>query len=87
MRHQDQQQTHSSNLDMNFLDTKKKPIRIESHFFLFSYHFGSKNFDMRIYCGSRPLQYGELTGGKNTRVYVRDSKKGWKWTMDLSILQ
>ena len=37
MRHQDQQQTHSLNLDMNFLDTKKKLIRIESHVF-FNFH-------------------------------------------------
>lgn len=76
MRHQDQQQTHSLNLDMNFLDTKKKLIRIESHFFLFSY--GSTNFDIQFFCRNRPRksdvhqEYAEL---KNTRVHVRDSKK------------
>ena len=30
MRHQDQQPIHFLNLDMNFLDMKKKPIRNES---------------------------------------------------------
>ena len=43
MRHQDQQPIHSSNLDMNFLDTKKKLIRHESQSFLDFIPFGAQS--------------------------------------------
>ena len=62
MRHQDQQPIHFLNLDMNFLDMKKKLIRNASQ---------------------KSVPSGQCPG-----LYVRPwFKKGWKWTMDLSILQ
>ena len=73
MRHQDQQRTHSLNLDMNFLDMKRKLIRDESQ---------KKNQSAPDEFHWTPVYESGLWA--SVRPWF---KKGWKWTMDLSILQ